>query len=159
MPNSRDVKRILFICMGNICRSPTAEAVFRKRMEELGLALELDSAGTIDYHAGEPPDRRARQAGEKRGYDFSQILARQISCQDFVHFDLILAMDRQNYTDLMSRCPERHRHKLKLFMSYAPRAGVDEVPDPYYGGDQGFEQVLDLIEAASDGVLISLSKA
>ncbi|WP_341504052.1 low molecular weight protein-tyrosine-phosphatase [Gallaecimonas sp. GXIMD4217] len=156
MVNPLEIRRILFCCMGNICRSPTAEAVFRKRMQLQGISLELESAGTIDYHAGEGPDRRARLAGERRGYDFSNILARQVCSEDFVRFDLILAMDRQNYADLMSRCPQRHRHKLRLFMSFAPETGFDEVPDPYYGGEGGFEQVLDLIEAASDGVLKSL---
>ncbi|WKE67400.1 low molecular weight phosphotyrosine protein phosphatase [Gallaecimonas kandeliae] len=142
--------------MGNICRSPTAEAVARKRLQDAGLEVLVESAGTIGYHAGESPDLRARQAGEARGYDFSGILARQVASEDFVHFDLILAMDRRNFSDLTSRCPERHKHKIKLLLSYAPKLGVDEVPDPYYGGAQGFEQVLDLVESATDGLLASL---
>nr|WP_035481999.1 low molecular weight protein-tyrosine-phosphatase [Gallaecimonas xiamenensis] len=144
------------VCMGNICRSPTAQAVAEKHFADAGIEVEVDSAGTIGYHAGESPDRRARQAGEARGYDFSQILARQVTSDDFVHFDLLLAMDRRNYGDLISRCPERHRHKVKLLLSYAPELGVDEVPDPYYGGGQGFEEVLDLVEAATAGLLKSL---
>lgn len=151
--------RILFICMGNICRSPTAEAVARKRFADRNLSVDLDSAGTIAYHAGEEPDRRARQAGEKRGYSFANIHARQVSSDDFVHFDLLLAMDRRNLGDLMSRCPERHKHKVKLLMDFATQSLVDEVPDPYYGGAKGFEEVLSLVEAAVDGLIETLAKS
>ncbi|WP_406667701.1 low molecular weight protein-tyrosine-phosphatase [Gallaecimonas sp. GXIMD1310] len=152
-------RKLLFVCMGNICRSPTAEAVARRRFADAGLMVTVDSAGTIAFHAGEPPDRRARQAGEARGYDFSGQLARQVASDDFVHCDLILAMDRQNLSDLMTRCPQRHQHKLQLFLDYAPDAEYEEVPDPYYGGSGGFEQVLDLVEAATDGLIAKLNSS
>ncbi len=153
--NIKKVK-ILFVCMGNICRSPTAAAVALKRIKNAGLEVDIDSAGTIAYHAGEGPDLRAKEAGQRRGYDFSQMIARQVISEDFVRFDLLLAMDKRNYGDLMSRCPERHKHKVKLLMDYAQQTQLSEVPDPYYGGEQGFEDVLDLVEAAVDGLIAAL---
>ncbi|OXY82597.1 low molecular weight protein-tyrosine-phosphatase [Oceanimonas doudoroffii] len=146
---------VLMICMGNICRSPTAEAVFRHKATQAGLNLTIDSAGTIGYHAGSGPDARARAAGEARGYDFSGMRARQVTVDDFARFDLVLAADRSNLEDLLRLCPPEHQHKVKLLLSYA-NGPEQEVPDPYYGGEQGFEHVLDLVEAACDGVLKTL---
>ena len=146
--------KILFVCLGNICRSPTAEGVFRAiAAQELAhLQLTVDSAGTAGYHVGEPPDRCTREAAARRGYDISHLRARVVEPADFERFDLILAMDRQNLRTLESRAPAHARHRIKLFLKYAPEAGVEEVPDPYYGGPNGFEHVLDLIEAASRGL-------
>ena len=140
---------VLFVCMGNICRSPTAEAVCRKKAVDRGLDIIIDSAGTIAHHEGESADRRSRAAGEHRGYDFSGIRARQVRDQDFVDFDLILAADNQNFDDLKQRCPKQYQSKLAMML--APCAGPEtEVPDPYYGGGHGFEHVLDLLEEACD---------
>ncbi|CAK4068895.1 low molecular weight protein-tyrosine-phosphatase [Vibrio sp. 16] len=146
------MKRILVVCMGNICRSPTGEAILRAKAKARGVSVEIDSAGTIGYHQGNPPDPRSKAAGEKRGYSFKGIRSRKIVSADFADFDLILAADRANLDDLIAECPKHHQHKLKLFLSYAA-SNYDEIPDPYYGGDRGFELVLDLIEEASDGVL------
>lgn len=159
MSRSQEPIRLLFVCMGNICRSPTAEGAFRKLVSEAGLdhAFEIDSAGTLGYHAGEPPDRRSQKAALARGIDLSGLRARRVAAADFERFDLVLAMDRSNLDDLERACPPKHRHKLKLFLSYAPDCGVLEVPDPYYGGADGFERVLDLTEAASRGLLQALS--
>ena len=146
---------VLFVCMGNICRSPTAHGVFQKIVEEQGLdeVILIDSAGTHAYHVGEPPDRRSQVAASARGYDLSQLRARQVSHQDFYEHDYLLAMDKANLELLEQNCPAEFEHKLKLFMEFAPQCGVNEVPDPYYGGAQGFEYVLDLIEAASKGLI------
>jgi protein-tyrosine phosphatase len=137
--------------MGNICRSPTAEGVFRQVADELEMlaALDIDSAGTIGYHVGEPPDSRATAAAKRRGIDLSAQRARQVRDDDFHAFDHILAMDRDNLADLTRRCPDEHRHKVRLFLPLADGLDTDEVPDPYYGGKDGFERVLDLIEAAA----------
>jgi protein-tyrosine phosphatase len=151
-----DINSILFICMGNICRSPTAEAVFRKKMTEHGLSMLLDSAGTIGAHAREKPDHRAQKAGMARGYSFDNIKARKITVQDFEKFDLILAMDQQNITDLHKVAPAQYLDKIQLFLSFATQFDEKEVPDPYYGGAQGFNYVVDLIEDASDGLIAQL---
>jgi protein-tyrosine phosphatase len=147
--------RVLFVCLGNICRSPTAEAVLRAvhRATAPGLPIEVDSAGTGDYHIGEPPDFRAQAAARRRGYDMSGSRARLIEAADFERFDLILAMDRANVADLRRLAPPAFRDRVRLFLEFA--AGVDEteVPDPYYGGATGFEQVLDLVEAAARGLI------
>jgi protein-tyrosine phosphatase len=148
---------VLFVCLGNICRSPTAEAVCRHQAARAGLDILIDSAGTIGHHQGAGPDERSRAAGEARGYDFSGIRSRRIRQEDFARFELILAADRSNLADLLSLCPAEHRHKLRLLMSYAARP-EQEVPDPYYGGEQGFEQVLDMIEEACEGVIRTLSR-
>lgn len=150
--------RILFVCLGNICRSPTAEAVFRAiaARELADLELAIDSAGTAAYHIGEPPDRRTREAAARRGYDLSDLRARMVEPEDFERFDLILAMDRQNLRTLEQRAPVLVRQRIRLFLEYAPEAGETEVPDPYYGGGNGFEHVLDLIEAASRGLCDAL---
>lgn len=152
--------RILFVCMGNICRSPTAEGVTRALAEKKGVAayFEFDSAGTHGYHIGNPPDARARQAAAKRGYDLAPLKARQVNEFDFDRFDRILAMDRDNLELLRQACPEEHHGKLGLFLEYASLSTNDEVPDPYYGGPEGFERVLDMIEDAADGLLDQFAK-
>jgi protein-tyrosine phosphatase len=147
--------RVLFVCMGNICRSPTAEGVFKRHVTEAGLdhIVLSDSAGTHDYHIGEPPDRRAREAAGRRGYDIVALRARRVNDKDYADFDLILAMDEHNLQLLKRHCPPEHVHKLRLFMEFGQHDDVREVPDPYYGGPQGFEHVLDLIEDAAQGLL------
>ncbi len=149
------MKRILVVCMGNICRSPTGEAVLRAKAEELGVDVDIDSAGTIGYHTGNTPDSRAMAAGKQRGYSFKGMRARQVSVQDFEDFDLVLAADKANLADLLDICPAEHRHKVSLFLSHS-NSSYDEIPDPYNGGDDGFELVLDLIEEASVAVLQKL---
>ena len=150
--------RVLFVCMGNICRSPTAEGVFRHYVEKAGLAdrIDVDSAGTHAYHVGEPPDRRAVAAAERRGIALSGIHARRVSDEDFERFDLVVAMDEDNQQRLLDQAPAEHRAKVSLFLSYADCDEI-EVPDPYYGGGAGFERVLDLVEEASRGLLKTLS--
>jgi len=152
--------RILFVCMGNICRSPTVEGVFRRLAQERAphLPLEIDSAGTHDYHVGEPPDSRAVSAAARRGIDLRGLRARQVSDADFERFDLILAMDRLNYVTLVDRAPEEFRERIRLFMEFAADRDVDDVPDPYYGGPPGFEQVLDLAEEAAAGLLDEVTR-
>jgi protein-tyrosine phosphatase len=147
--------RILFVCMGNICRSATAEGVARALAERHGVhgVFEFDSAGTHGYHVGSAPDARTRKAAEQRGYDLSPLRARQVNPYDFVRFDRILAMDRDNLELLKQACPDEHRGKLGLFLEFGTRFPEDEVPDPYYGGEEGFELVLDLIEDAAKGLL------
>jgi len=152
--------RILFVCMGNICRSPTAEGVFRRLAQERAphLALEIDSAGTHDYHVGEPPDSRAVAAAARRGIDLRSLRARQVSDEDFERFDLILAMDRLNHTMLVERAPVEVHERIRLFMEFAGDNEREDVPDPYYGGPLGFEQVLDLAEEAAAGLLDEVLK-
>lgn len=152
--------KILFICLGNICRSPTAEGVLRAlaARESPELDLQIDSAGTADYHVGEPPDRRTVAAAKRRGYDISGLRARLIQPEDFRRFDYVLAMDQANLSALQSRRPSDATATLGLFMSFAPGSGHDEVPDPYYGGVEDFERVLDLCEAASRGLLARLKE-
>jgi protein-tyrosine phosphatase len=149
--------RILFVCLGNICRSPTAEAVLRAlaAREAPELPLEVDSAGTADYHVGQPPDPRTRAAAARRGYDLSALRARTVDSGDFERFDLILAMDRENLKVLKRRAPSHAHERLHLFLEFAPDAPED-VPDPYYGGPNGFEEVLDLVESATRGLLTHL---
>jgi protein-tyrosine phosphatase len=144
--------------MGNICRSPTAEGVLRTLVEREGLDafFEIDSAGTHGYHVGEPPDVRTRKAAARRGYDLSQLRARRVNDLDFMHFDCILAMDWDNLSLLQRACPTEHRHKLGLFLEYAANFDDEEVPDPYYGGDEGFERVLDLVEDAAQGLIAAM---
>jgi len=149
------MKKILVVCMGNICRSPTGEAILRAKSEQLNIPVAVDSAGTIGYHQGNPPDARSKAAGEKRGYSFKGIRSRKVVVTDFEDFDLILAADRDNLSDLEAQCPQHLKHKLNLFLEFGD-SGYDEIPDPYYGGDKGFELVLDLIEEASERVLRSL---
>lgn len=154
------VSSVLFVCMGNICRSPTAEGVFRSRAEAAGLAglLSIDSAGTHGYHIGEPPDARSQAYAAKRGYDLSRQRARQVRPSDFEKFDRLLAMDKDNLALLETMCPPQWRYKLGLFMQFAKNRTADVVPDPYYGGGAGFDLVLDYIEDASDGLIEVLRK-
>lgn len=147
--------KILFVCMGNLCRSPIAEGVFRHYVDQAGLAehVAIDSAGTHDYHVGDPPDPRAQRAAGRRGYDLSGQRGRQVSDADFIEFDFVLAMDEVNLRVLRRQCPPQHEHKLRLLMDFSAASALREVPDPYYGGDQGFERVLDMVEEASQGLL------
>ena len=153
--------KVLCVCLGNICRSPTAEVVLRSLAEREApeLTLEVDSAGTAGYHIGAPPDRRAQAAAARRGYDLSPVRARIVEPADFQHFDFVVAMDRDNLAVLQRRKPAAARSQVSLFLEFAPETGVAEVPDPYYGGPNGFEEVLDLIEAASRGLIQHLRSA
>jgi protein-tyrosine phosphatase len=151
---------VLFVCLGNICRSPTAEGVLRHLagLEAPGLALDIDSAGTADYHIGAPPDLRSQRAALKRGIDISKLQARQVTEEDFASFDLILAMDRENLRELESLKPRGSRAAVKLFLDYAPHLNLRDVPDPYYRDAAAFEQVLDLATAASRRLLATLQE-
>ena len=146
---------VLFCCMGNICRSPTAEGVFRHLVRQAGLQdrIEIDSAGTHGYHVGSPPDERSQHHAKLRGYDLSQLRARQVHFPDFERFDLILAMDHENLAMLEDECPPEYVGKLRRLMEFAPADLGEVVADPYYGGKQGFETVLDHVEAACEGLL------
>jgi len=146
--------------MGNICRSPMAEGTFRHHARLAGLAEEIvcDSAGTHNYHVGEPPDSRAQLAASRRGYDLSSQRARQVRGSDFSEFDYVLAMDRTNLRALERLCPSQHAHKLKLFMEFSTGAALREVPDPYYGGEQDFERVLEMVEQAAQELLDHLRR-
>lgn len=152
--------KVLFVCMGNICRSPTAEGVFRQVVEDEGLShlIEIDSAGTHAYHIGEQPDRRSQAAALRRGYDLSRQQARKVEVDDFHEYTYILAMDRDNYANLQQICPSETEHKLMLFLEHGQNISETEVPDPYYGGANGFERVLDLIEDASQGLIMHIRK-
>jgi protein-tyrosine phosphatase len=157
----RGTVRVLFVCLGNICRSPTAEGVLRylAAREAPRLALEIDSAGTADYHIGAAPDPRSRRAAFRRGIDISGLRARQVRQDDFSRFDLILAMDRENLSELQALRPGDSHAALKLFLEYAPELKLRDVPDPYYRDADAFEQVLDLTTAASRGLLASLHQS
>jgi protein-tyrosine phosphatase len=150
---------VLFVCMGNICRSPTAEGVFRHYVAEAGLAdrFEIDSAGTHAYHVGEPPDKRAQQAAERRGFSLADIRARRVAPEDFERFHHIIVMDQDNLVVLHEQADAEQRAKIRLFLEYTSGPET-EVPDPYYGGATGFERVLDLVEDASRGLLEALSR-
>ncbi|MCK4675635.1 MAG: low molecular weight phosphotyrosine protein phosphatase [Gammaproteobacteria bacterium] len=146
--------KVLFICMGNICRSPTAEGVFRYKVEQASLdnKISIDSAGTHAYHVGNPPDTRAQKAALKRNIDLSSLRARRVSSDDFSAFDYIVAMDDSNKEDLLSICPAGYEDRVHLFLDFA-ESNETEVPDPYYGQGRGFEVVLNLVEDAADGLL------
>ncbi|MCB1789722.1 MAG: low molecular weight phosphotyrosine protein phosphatase [Gammaproteobacteria bacterium] len=147
--------KVLFVCMGNICRSPTAHGVFRAMVESEGLAgqIEIDSAGTHAYHVGSAPDKRAAATAKTRGVDLSDLVARRVDVADFELFDYVLAMDQENFLALSEICPREHLEKIQLFMDFAPEMRTREVPDPYYGGPSGFERVFDLVETASRALL------
>jgi protein-tyrosine phosphatase len=147
--------KILFVCMGNICRSPTAEGVFRSHARRLAPALdiEFDSAGTHAYHVGEPPDPRTIDAAARRGLDLTDLRARQVSNDDFERFDLIVAMDRLNHATLLDRSPPEYRERIRTLLEFAGKTAPADVPDPYYGGAKGFDDVLDLVESAVEGLL------
>lgn len=149
------VVKVLFVCLGNICRSPTAEGVFRQKVADQGLGAKVktDSAGTSAWHVGAAPDPRAQAAAAKRGYDLSDLRGRQAKGRDFMDFDYVIAMDRSNYTNLQSICPAGFEDRLYMFLDFASDYSEEEVPDPYYGGVDGFDHVLDLIEAASEGLI------
>ncbi|MGC2166909.1 MAG: low molecular weight protein-tyrosine-phosphatase [Gallionella sp.] len=146
---------VLFVCMGNICRSPTAEAVFRQYVESAGLSerIVIDSAGTHDYHIGDRPDSRTQNAAQQRGYDMSNLRGRQVIADDLKKFDYVLAMDKANLANLQHLLPPLSVMKAGLFLQYARHHGEREVPDPYYGGADGFERVLDMVEDAAQGLL------
>jgi protein-tyrosine phosphatase len=151
--------RILFVCMGNICRSPTAEAVVRDfARRTAGLAIEVDSAGTHGYHVGDAPDERAIVAARRRGFELGALRARVVETADFERFDLVLAMDTPVLERLHALAPHAHRERLGLFLDFAPETGRRDVPDPYYGGAAGFEEVLDLVEEGARGLLAALAK-
>ena len=147
--------KVLFVCMGNICRSPTAEGVFRHKLRAVDLLNEIhvDSAGTHAYHIGKPPDPRSQQAASRRGVDLTALRARRVTSKDFLEFDYVLAMDEENMANLRTICPQGEEYKLRLFLEFAPHLPHREVPDPYYGGEVGFEQVLDLVDEAAEGLL------
>jgi len=146
---------VLFVCMGNICRSPTAQGVFESLVREAGLHahVHIDSAGTHAYHVGEPPDPRATAAAAERGIDLTTQRARRVTADDFVRFDYVLAMDRSNLDDLLTICSPQHERKVRLFLEFAEDLSEQEVPDPYYGGVHGFQRVLDLVEEGARGLL------
>ncbi|NQZ09297.1 MAG: low molecular weight phosphotyrosine protein phosphatase [Algicola sp.] len=144
--------KLLVVCMGNICRSPTGEAVLKAKVLQQGLNIEVDSAGTIGFHEGHRPDPRTVQTANRKGYSFTDIRSRKVVMQDFDEFDYILAADQANLDELQALCPNHHQHKLSLFLSHG-ECDYTEIPDPYYGGDNGFELVLGLIEQGSDALL------
>ncbi len=154
MTNSTGKINVLMVCLGNICRSPSAHAVFKKLVADAGLSeiISVESAGTGSYHIGEKPDKRSREAAKKRGYSLRGIRAQQLQVEDFSHYDYLLAMDENNFASMLAMAPKQYHHKIRLFMEFANNAAM-AVPDPYYSGADGFELVLDLVEEASAGLL------
>ena len=153
-----DPTRVLFVCMGNICRSPTAEGVFTHQVQAQGLTpwFEVDSAGTHDYHVGSPPDQRAQAHAKAQGYDISGLRARQLQADDFERFDVVVVMDDHNWKKAHELCPVEQRHRLKRLTAYCTRFKALNVPDPYYGGDAGFAQAMAIIEDGCAGLLREL---
>ena len=151
---------ILFVCMGNICRSPTAHGVFRQMVIDQGLSawVKVDSAGTHNYHPGSPPDERSQEHAAKRGYDLSDLRARQIQDADFERHDLILVMDMDNLALVQEQCPQAHQHKVRRLTEFCLQHNRTVVPDPYYGGKTGFEDVLNLVEDACEGLILHVKK-
>ena len=141
--------KVLMVCLGNICRSPTAEGVFRQRLAQAGIEAQTDSAGTAAYHIGNPPDPRSQAVAKDYGYPIGDLRARQVSAEDFEAFDWIFAMDQQNYQDLLAIQPANSRATLQRLLDL-PGQDLGQVPDPYYGGDEGFHEVVSLIETAAD---------
>lgn len=156
----QETVQVLFVCMGNICRSPMAEGVFRRLVAEANLSHRIvtDSAGTHAYHIGEPPDHRAQATSRNRGVDISDLRARQVVLADFSRFQYVLAMDRDNLRLLTQSCPAGHRERVKLYLEFAAGRAETEVPDPYYGGQQGFEHVFELVEHAGRGLLADIQQ-
>ena len=152
--------KVLFVCMGNICRSPTAEGVFRDKIKKAGLAasVQTDSAGTHGYHVGNPPDARAQEAARGRGYDLSDLRGREVCERDFEAFDYVLAMDKDNLAILQKKCPAPFQHKVRRLLSFSRRYPNLDVPDPYYGGRAGFDLVLDMVEDAADGLIEAINR-
>jgi len=152
--------KVLFVCLGNICRSPTAEGVFRELVKKKGLSdiISTDSAGTGNWHVGKEPDKRAQKTALTRGYDLSDLRARQAKPKDFINFDYVLAMDRCNYADLQSMSPPGYEDRLYMFLSFDADSPEEQNPDPYYGGPAGFDYVLDLIEEASEGLIKDIQR-
>ena len=153
----KKVKSVLFVCLGNICRSPTAEAVFSAKAEKSNINLTIDSAGTLSAHTNNAPDPRSQQAGMARGYSFKGLKARKVVVSDFDTFDLVLAMDNDNLAELYRLAPEHLHYKIQLLLNFADNFPETEVPDPYYDGENGFDIALDLIEDASDALLKKLN--
>jgi len=153
------VVAVLFVCMGNICRSPMAEGAFRQAVENAGILTQfnIDSAGTIGYHAGSAPDPRAQQTAQKFGANITSQKSRKVADTDFETYDYILAMDNDNYRDLMDRCPEQYQHKIELFLSYAPHLPINEMPDPYYGHESNFETCYAAATDAAAGLLKAIT--
>ena len=151
---------VLFVCLGNICRSPSSQGVFINRLQIAGLPIDIqvDSAGTGSYHIGQPPDHRAILAAAERGVDISWCRARQVDRMDFERYDYVIAMDRYNYEDLSKIAPSDYSGQLRLFMEFAPKWNKSEVPDPYYGSDGGFERVLDMLEDACEGLIEDIKR-
>ncbi len=149
---------VLMVCMGNICRSPLAHGLFEELVQREGLSdrIWVDSAGTHAYHVGEPPDPRSQQTAQSHGIDLSRQRARRVEHPDFEQFDYILAMDRDNYRILMNSAPAEHQHKIRLFLEFAPERPEKEVPDPYYGGPEGFERVYEMVDAAAQGLMADI---
>jgi protein-tyrosine phosphatase len=150
--------RLLFVCLGNICRSPMAEGVFRRVAKDEGVLdrFDIDSAGLGNWHVGQAPDTRAQEAAANRGVDISGRSARQVTGADYASFDLLLAMDGANYEELTQLAPKEARHKVRRFLDFAPHTGTKDVPDPFFGGSEGFDHALDLIEQAASGLLADL---
>ena len=152
--------KVLFVCLGNICRSPTAHGVFEKLIADEGMqdVIGIDSCGTGAWHIGQPPDERTQRAAKERGYDLGHLRARKFSVDDFAEFDYILSMDTRNLADVIKKAPDDYGGVIKLFLDYSEERNILEVPDPYYGGDEGFERVFNIVESACQGLMKELKE-